>query len=103
MTRPASAAELEQDTRRKRGVMILLLGGAVSAQTKPEARPASMVPVPGSDNAAAWREHVLPTADELRWASIPWLQTFGAGVREADRQGKPLLLYAMNGHPLGCT
>ena len=52
---------------------------------------------------AAWRDHISPTAAELRWTQIPWLTTFGDGIAQADSQDKPLLLWVMNGHPLGCT
>ncbi len=52
---------------------------------------------------AAWRDHISPTAAELRWTQIPWLTTFRDGLAQADSQDKPLLLWVMNGHPLGCT
>jgi hypothetical protein len=34
---------------------------------------------------------------------MPWLLTFGEGMLAASEQEKPLLFWAMNGHPLGCT
>jgi hypothetical protein len=46
---------------------------------------------------------VLPTARELTWQSIPWRTRFGAAALEADDLERPVLLWAMNGHPLGCT
>ena len=49
------------------------------------------------------REQVLPTQSELAWRQIPWLPSFHEGVAEAQVQGKPVLLWVMNGHPLGCT
>ncbi len=60
-------------------------------------------PRPTSDNAAGWREHILPSAAETRYEAIPWLMTFGEGVLAAQEQQKPLLFWGMNGHPLGCT
>lgn len=54
-------------------------------------------------NYPAWRDHILPAASELAWGEIPWLTTFKDGVLAADSQQKPLLLWTMNGHPLGCT
>lgn len=51
----------------------------------------------------AWRTHLAPQANEDRWRQIPWRQTMGDGLRDAAREGKPLLLWLMNGHPLGCT
>ena len=51
----------------------------------------------------AWSAHLRPSADELAWREIPWLDTFSAGVLAAHEEEKPLLFWAMNGHPLGCT
>ena len=50
-----------------------------------------------------WQEFIKPTKDELAWAEIPWRSTFYDGLVESDRAQKPLLLWVMNGHPLGCT
>ncbi len=61
------------------------------------------VPVPSAANFDSWRGHILPVAEELRWETIPWHQTFGGGLLDANKRQKPLLFYAMNGHPLGCT
>lgn len=49
------------------------------------------------------RELVIPSLDDLRAETIPWRTTFAAGALEADQTDKPILLWAMNGHPLGCT
>ena len=46
---------------------------------------------------------VLPTEQECRWQQIPWRETYWEAVHEANRAEKPILLWAMNGHPLGCT
>ncbi len=54
-------------------------------------------------NYKSWRDHILPETSELAWEKIPWLTTFKDGLDAADRAGKPLLLWTMNGHPLGCT
>ncbi len=54
-------------------------------------------------NYASVREQVLPKQSELRWTQIPWRPSFHEGVAEAQVQGKPVLLWVMNGHPLGCT
>jgi hypothetical protein len=54
-------------------------------------------------NYEVWREHILPEPSELAWEQIPWLTTFKDGILAADAAEKPLLLWTMNGHPLGCT
>ena len=50
-----------------------------------------------------WQKFIRPTKDELAWAEIPWRSTFYDGLVESDKEQKPLLLWVMNGHPLGCT
>ena len=50
-----------------------------------------------------WHDFIKPTREEIAWAQIPWLTTFYDGLVESDRTQKPLLLWVMNGHPLGCT
>ncbi len=54
-------------------------------------------------NYAVWRDYITPPENELRWKSIPWRTSFTEGMVDADKFDKPLLLWAMNGHPLGCT
>ena len=66
------------------------------------AEPAAKIEL-NEDNYAAWRKHIVPEAGELAWTKIPWLTTFKDGLVAADRAGKPLLFWTMNGHPLGCT
>ncbi len=50
-----------------------------------------------------WLEYISPSPDELKWREVPWRTVFWDAVVEAAREGKPLLIWAMNGHPLGCT
>jgi hypothetical protein len=54
-------------------------------------------------NYTVWRDHILPDPSELEWEQIPWLTTFKDGILAANAARKPLLLWTMNGHPLGCT
>jgi hypothetical protein len=58
-------------------------------------------PVLTEQNLEAVRLAVRPTAAELAYEQIPWLPTELEGVRAAYAADKPLLLWAMNGHPLG--
>jgi hypothetical protein len=46
---------------------------------------------------------VAPTAAEDRYLSIPWRQNLMRARDEAQRDRKPLFLWIMNGHPLGCV
>ena len=52
---------------------------------------------------AAWRELILPTSEELAFERVAWLPSFHEGMERANIERKPLLLWVMNGHPLGCT
>ncbi len=52
---------------------------------------------------AACREQVLPTDDELAFDRIGWRTSLAIAALEAGSADRPVLLWAMNGHPLGCT
>lgn len=77
--------------------LALTLAAVCSAPQEPEP--------PQLSQAAlhAWSEHLAPTDDEDRWRQIPWRQSVGDGLTDAARAKKPMLLWLMNGHPLGCT
>ena len=49
------------------------------------------------------RDTILPRAEELKWTEIPWRATFWESVVEAQGKEMPILLWAMNGHPLALT
>jgi hypothetical protein len=49
------------------------------------------------------RELVRPSADEDKWDRIPWQISLWDARKEAAAKGKPILLWEMDGHPLGCT
>jgi len=50
-----------------------------------------------------WYDFIKPSKKDLEWTSIPWVTSFEEGVGEAIKREKPILLWVMNGHPLGCT
>ena len=57
-----------------------------------------------NDNTfASWRDRIRPKAAERCFETVPWLPTFWDGVVAAQEEDKPILLWAMNGHPLACT
>ena len=45
---------------------------------------------------------IVPTADE-KWLTIPWKTDLLEARDAAAKEGKPVFLWSMNGHPLGCT
>ena len=46
---------------------------------------------------------IKPAADEEKWAEIPWLASLWDARQKAAAEGKPILLWEMDGHPLGCV
>lgn len=81
-----------------------VLAVPVSAQQQPaEQLLAQQQPAQQMDPAtfAALRAEILPAAEELAWRAVPWQAELGPAVLAADRADKPVLLWAMNGHPLG--
>jgi hypothetical protein len=48
------------------------------------------------------RAVIKPQAGEDKWAGIPWRTDLWEARKEAAAQGKPILLWEMDGHPLGC-
>lgn len=46
---------------------------------------------------------IKPQADEEKWQQIPWLTDLWEARRRAAAEGKPILLWEMDGHPLGCV
>lgn len=71
-------------TRRSLLVFFLLLAGALPADEL-------------GDRIAALRP-----ADEP-WRRIGWRTDLAAARREAAERDRPLFIWSMNGHPLGCT
>jgi hypothetical protein len=46
---------------------------------------------------------VAPRGEGERWKEIPWESDLWAAKQRAAREGKPLLMWVMDGNPLGCT
>jgi hypothetical protein len=46
---------------------------------------------------------IKPGAGEDKWAGIPWQTSLWEARKVAAKEGKPILLWEMDGHPLGCT
>jgi hypothetical protein len=49
------------------------------------------------------RDLILPSPHEQSYRSIDWRTNVLRGVVDAQRQDKPVMIFLMNGHPLGCT
>jgi hypothetical protein len=54
-----------------------------------------------ADQFAALHAQMAPQGE--RWTEIPWQIDLLAAREKARRENKPLLMWVMDGHPLGCT
>ena len=45
----------------------------------------------------------LQPAEDAPWRTIPWKVSLLEAQATAAREGKPIFIWAMDGHPLGCT
>jgi len=86
-------------------LFLLALQSSAGADWQHAREAALELPIPAVtvENLEDWRRAILPRAGERDWESIPWITSFAEGIRRADAEQRPLLFWAMNGHPLGCT
>jgi len=54
-------------------------------------------------NLDQWLQYLLPKQQETEFKEVEWRSTLWEAAVEANRRDMPILLWAMNGHPLGCT
>ena len=78
-------------------IMRTVFGGATRLEQQGFSQPLS------EKTFAQLRAQILPSAEELRWREIPWRAALWPALAEAAAADKPVLLWAMNGHPLACT
>lgn len=50
-----------------------------------------------------WHQQLCPQPDEERWLEIPWRTNLWQARSEALATNRPIFVWAMDGHPLGCT
>jgi hypothetical protein len=79
---------------------VALVAGALTCLALPAAEPAPSLSVDRFKDVLAL---VKPGKDEDKWAQIPWQTNLWEARKLAAEKGKPLLLWEMDGHPLGCT
>ena len=72
--------------------VLLLAGGCALAQA----------PSPSNSTLEQKVAAVLPTTVEDRWTQIPWRANLMEARADAEREGKPLFLWIMDGNPLAC-
>ena len=85
----------------KRAVWLLvaaaILPAALSAQVN--VRSAEL----NEANYAAIKKAILLNPSAAQWETIPWQPELGPAITEARKQDKPILLWMMNGNPVGMT
>jgi len=77
------------------GLFLLAAARTGSAQDGP--------PVLDEKNFKSWVDFIRATPDELKWERLGWRPELGAAAVEAKALQRPILLWAMNGHPCGLT
>ena len=84
---------------------VLTVIAGLQATVEDPATAVRRIPMPElrAEDLPRWREHLRPSDEDVAFERIPWIADFAEGVRRADAEGRPLLFWAMNGHPLGCT
>jgi hypothetical protein len=80
---------------------ILLALGAVFLML-PVIAPSSEPPSLSPGQFDKLRSLIKPKSGEDKWAEIPWLSSLWEARRQAATLGKPILLWEMDGNPLGC-
>lgn len=58
---------------------------------------------PNAENYMQWLTFIQPDAREQAYKEIDWRTKLADAIKEAKELGRPILLWTMNGHPLGCT
>lgn len=108
-TRPSPGAPMVRVTLAAWLLLTAVGFGRLDANEPPTTAPAASedplarIPTLKLADLEEWRQAIVPSAEENLWLEIPWLASFGEGLHRAARADKPVLLWVMNGHPLGCT
>jgi hypothetical protein len=63
--------------------------------------PALSGPELTKETLASWLMELRPSKEA--WTTIPWQVSLVPAQQLAVKEGKPLFVWAMDGHPLGCT
>ncbi len=79
---------------------ILLAGGLACLLAAPAVHAA---PPARDADLARLKALIRPEAKEQKWEQVPWRTSLWQARQEAAERGKPILLWEMDGHPLGCT
>ena len=71
--------------------------------SKASAEESAGLPELAHETIERWVGSLSPSEAEDAWLRIPWWPQLWKGVLAARETQRPVLLWAMNGHPLGHT
>lgn len=77
----------------------LILGACLAGGADEPAR-SPRKPLELSAEFAAVRDKIAPRPEEELWKQIPWKTSLLEARQVAAREGKPLFVWSMDGHPL---
>jgi len=60
-------------------------------------------PAPTPEQFEKIQSLIKPAGEEAKWEQIPWMASLWQARIKAAAAGKPILLWEMDGHPLGCV
>jgi hypothetical protein len=78
-----------------------LLACALVLVATPSAAPAIEPITP--EQFAQLQKIIKPAPTEDQWDQIPWMTDLWEARRRAAAEGKPILVWEMDGHPLACV
>ncbi len=84
------------------GVCLVILFTAVAAGSLTITSPAGWAGELTLDEFQALHRQ-LQVAPDKPWRTIPWKTALLDAQETAAREAKPIFIWAMDGHPLGCT
>ncbi len=79
---------------------IVLAGATLALLTGPDLIASEPI---DREQFAELHRMIQPRPDEEQWLQIPWQTSLSEARRKAAAEGKPILLWEMDGNPLGCT
>jgi hypothetical protein len=86
----------------QRVLFAALAAGLVAVSHISFTRPSLAAPPLSPDDATKLRTLIRPLDDEDPFDTIPWETNLYLARKKAAAAGKPILLWEMDGHPLGC-
>jgi hypothetical protein len=85
----------------KRWLAVWLFAGLAGGLFAADRTPSAKLLTP--EHFTQLQQLIEPQPDEDKWAQIPWMTSLWQARKRAAAEGKPILLWEMDGHPLGCT